>query len=56
MYILEVLLKKIIERKPKNFAQPEEKDYGKCNHVFLPIDSSRKRLACSKCGQYAELE
>lgn len=56
MYILEILLKKITGRKSKTPVQPEEKDYEKCNHIFLPIDSSQKRLACSKCGQYAELE
>ena len=56
MYILEILLKKITERKNKKFAPLEEKEYGKCKHIFLPIDSSGKRLACSKCGQYAVLE
>lgn len=56
MYILEILLKKIIERKNKKLAPLEEKEYTKCEHIFLPIDSSKKRLACSKCGQYAVLE
>ena len=56
MYIIEFLLKKIVERKPKKAAKIEENDYAKCNHIFLPIDSSGKRLACSKCGQYAVLE
>jgi hypothetical protein len=56
MYILEILLKKITERKNKKLALLEEKEYEKCNHIFLPIDSSGKRLACSKCGQYAILE
>lgn len=56
MYILEILLKSIVERKNKKQVPLEEKEYGKCNHIFLPIDSSGKRLACSKCGQYAVLE
>lgn len=56
MYILEILLKSIIERKNKKIKIIEEKEYEKCEHVFLPIDSSKKRLACSKCGQYAVLE
>ncbi len=56
MYILEILLKKITERKNKKIKSLEEKEYDKCEHIFLPIDSSRKRLACSKCGQYAVLE
>jgi hypothetical protein len=56
MYILEVLLKAIVDRKTKDPPQEEQKEYVRCNHIFLPIDSSGKRLACSKCGQYAELE
>jgi len=56
MYILEILLKSIIERKNKKAKPLEEKEYAKCEHIFLPIDSSNKRLACSKCGQYAILE
>jgi len=55
MYIVEFLLKKIIERPPKE-APKEEIIYEKCDHIFLPVDSSGKRLACSKCGQYAEFE
>lgn len=56
MYVLELLLKTIVDRKPKKKPQEEPKEYIGCNHIFLPIDSSGKRLACSKCGQYAELE
>lgn len=56
MYILEVLLKAVIDRKHKTKETIEEKIYEKCEHVFLPIDSSKRRLACSKCGQYAVLE
>ncbi len=55
MYILEFLLKKIIKR-PKTTKLQEEIMYEKCEHIFLPIDSSKIRFACSKCGQYAELE
>lgn len=56
MYILEILLKSIIERNNKKVEPQEEREYAKCQHIFLPIDSSGKRLACSKCGQYAVLE
>lgn len=57
MYVVEFLLKKIIEHQSKPQKQePEQIEYIKCNHIFLPVDSSGKRLACSKCGQYAELE
>lgn len=54
MYVIEFLIKKIFHRKPKQIKL-EEKD-SKCNHVFLPIDKSGKRLACRNCGQFAELE
>lgn len=26
-------------------------DYENCEHVFMPIDSTGKTLACTKCGQ-----
>ena len=57
MYIVEFLIKKIMQRKPKpkNLFE-EEVRYEKCEHIFMPIDSSKKRFACTKCGQYAELE
>lgn len=30
---------------------PPETDYEeKCNHVFLPLDSTGETLACTKCG------
>ena len=56
MYIIEVLLKKIIQKNPRHSLRKEEPVYKKCNHIFLPIDSSERRFVCSKCGQYAELE
>lgn len=57
MYIIEFLLKKIIERPPSTSKLQEESIYEKkCEHIFLPLDSSEKRFACSKCGEYAELE
>lgn len=54
MYIIELLIKKLFHRKPKQ-KELEELD-KKCEHVFLPIDKSGKRLACTKCGQFATLE
>lgn len=51
MWIFEILYKIIvdfIQKRTKNeitFLEEEE-----CNHVFLPIDSTKKILACSKCG------
>lgn len=50
MYIFELLYKitvKLIQKKPK---PKEKKEDEICEHIFLPIDSTKKILACSKCG------
>jgi len=53
MYIFELmynLVHKFINRK-KTLPKPPEAEYGgRCEHVFMPIDSTKKVLACSKCG------
>lgn len=58
MYIIE-LINKIRSRKKKKvefeelvFAENvvELEDTLTCNHVFMPIDSTKTVLACSKCG------
>lgn len=55
MYIIELIAKILKEKKEKKFSitsgqneeyEPEEK----CEHLFLPIDSTGETLACSKCG------
>lgn len=58
MYIIELLFK--IFNKEKNKHKPKEFNYEvtenlnisgeKCEHIFLPIDSTKKILACTKCG------
>lgn len=55
MYIIEFFLKKIFP-KPKPLKKNDEKEYAKCEHIFMPIDSSKKRFACTKCGAFATLE
>ena len=54
MYILELLAKIITEKKTKNTQKTPvvtESEYeDTCSHVFLPVDSTGKILACSKCG------
>ena len=52
MYIIELIVKLIKnEKKSKPDNMPPEIDYEKtCEHVFLPVDSTGKTLACSKCG------
>jgi hypothetical protein len=53
MYIIELFLKikndfKMGKFKKKKKILPE---IEKCNHLFVPIDSTGKILACSHCGQ-----
>lgn len=32
------------------FLESELEDISTCKHVFMPIDSTKTVLACSKCG------
>ena len=56
MYIFELVIKKLKEKRglKKDVIEPSDNDlfvYEKCNHTFMPIDSTGKVFACSKCGQ-----
>ena len=54
MYIIELLLKRWNERNIKRVVQRKQNippDYDKCDHTFMPIDSTGKIFACSKCGE-----
>ena len=56
MYFIELLIKRW-EEKNKNRRVVSKKqvntplDYEKCDHTFMPIDSTGKIFACSKCGE-----
>lgn len=50
MYIFEILYKSIINIAKKKDKKEETPKESECDHVFLPIDSTKKILACSKCG------
>ena len=63
MYIIELFIKlkndikqgkfkKFSFKKDKNLKAKEEenKEEEKCDHLFVPIDSTGRVLACSKCG------
>ena len=55
MYIFELIYKKIKEKQHKEAPQtikfkPDDIEEELCEHIFLPIDSTKKILACSKCG------
>ena len=54
MYILE-LIGKIIKsgctkKSNKTLSDDEQSEYEKCNHIYVPTDSTGLVLACTKCG------
>lgn len=58
MYIIELFLKikddfknGRFKKKTKNLPEVE-----KCSHLFVPIDSTGKILACSNCGLVYKLK
>lgn len=57
MYLIEFLVKFFSNKKAspvssKMYDDEEEQleDINTCKHMFLPIDSTKKVYACSKCG------
>lgn len=63
MFIVEFLVKFFSNKKqtkvePKMFDDEEEplEDINTCSHIFLPIDSTKKVYACSKCGYVIKKE
>lgn len=51
MYIIELFFKR---KKKKSANRPCEQlnntEYTECDHLFVPIDSDKQTLACTKCG------
>ena len=56
MYIIELIVKLLKEKEKRASAGINNTDYEKCEHVFLPIDSTEKILACTKCGYLIKAE
>ena len=56
MFIIEKIIKSIIKSPPKTDEAEEEGLHQEetCEHIFLPLDSTKKHLACSKCGLITE--
>ena len=58
MYIVELFFKLKEDYKNKKgifapkikISKPEDEEAEKCSHIFVPIDSTKEVLACSKCG------
>jgi len=58
MYIIELFYKLIEDYKSAKYKKkvPEVEKPEKCSHLFVPIDSTGKILACSKCGEIYKLK
>lgn len=54
MYIIELLIKKFFKKSGTNIknssTESYEDEYEKCEHIFMPIDSTNETLACRNCG------
>lgn len=57
MYIFECICKLFKKSEPEidefNYDplnQPVSEDYERCDHEFMPVDSTGETLACIKCG------
>ena len=59
MYIIELFLKLKDDIKKGKFKKPKKQTIEpeeKCDHLFVPIDSTGRILACSKCGEIYKLK
>lgn len=52
MYLIELLVKKFFSKTMGFIKQktPEELEEERCEHIFMPIDSTGEILACRNCG------
>lgn len=50
MYVFEKIIKLIYDKKSSKPVSVDAEETPICDHVFLPIDSSKEYLACYNCG------
>ena len=50
MYIFELIAKLKAKKYAKKEIEAPKAEEEKCRHILVPIDSTKKVLACSKCG------
>ena len=50
MYFIEKILR-IFYPKQKHTNNYKLQEIEHCNHIFMPIDSTREYLSCTKCGK-----
>ncbi len=56
MYILELIYKLLAKKQKQKQDNDFEEDYKNCDHTFLPVDSTKKVLACIKCGEIKKIK
>ena len=59
MYIVELFLKLIEDFKLKKIKKAQKiptEETEKCDHIFSPVDSTGRILACTKCGEIYKLK
>jgi hypothetical protein len=63
MYIVELFFKLRDDYKnkkgvfaPKKMVVKAKKEEEPCSHIFVPIDSTKQILGCSKCGLVVKRE
>ena len=59
MYIFELIYKiinKIKYPKPLNAKEDYSELYQECEQFFVPVDSTKKVLACTKCGLLKKID
>lgn len=58
MYIIELFFKLKQDFKEGKFKKKKKilPEKETCNHLFVPIDSTGRILACSKCGKIYKLK
>ncbi len=56
MYIIELFIKIKDNFKKKKKIEDKTEEPQVCSHLFVPIDSTGKILACSKCGEIYKLK
>lgn len=50
MFFIEWMIKKLKEKKDYSRRSVQSQEEEHCEHIFIPIDSTKEVLACSKCG------
>ena len=51
MYIFELIYKIVKSVKNRKIKTKEESSNEVCEHIYLPVDSTKEILACTKCGK-----